>query len=73
MAGVHLAAATPNLIALEYHASSVPFFNQLIRNSDPPLIRNGRIQVPDAPGLGIDLDEDIAYRYRKPGESFFGD
>jgi L-alanine-DL-glutamate epimerase-like enolase superfamily enzyme len=73
MAGVHLAAATPNLIALEYHASSVPFFNQLLRNSDPPLIRNGRIQVPDAAGLGIELDEDIAYRYRKPGESFFGD
>jgi L-alanine-DL-glutamate epimerase-like enolase superfamily enzyme len=73
MAGVHLAAATPNLIALEFHASSVPFFDQLRRNSDRPLIQNGRIQVPDAPGLGVDLDEDIAYRYRKPGESFFGD
>jgi L-alanine-DL-glutamate epimerase-like enolase superfamily enzyme len=73
MAGVHLGAATPNLIALEFHASSVPFFNQLRRNHDQPLIRNGRIQVPDSPGLGVDLDEDVAYRYRKPGESFFGD
>jgi hypothetical protein len=23
--------------------------------------------------LGVDIDEDVAYRYRKPGEHFFGD
>ena len=73
MAGVHLSAATPNLIALEFHAASVPFFDQLRRNSDGPLIKDGRIRVPDAPGLGVELDEEVAYRYRKPGESFFGD
>ena len=73
MAGVHLAAATPNLIALEYHAASVPFFDQLRRNSDGSLIKDGRIRVPDAPGLGVELDEEVAYRYRKPGETFFGD
>jgi len=27
--------------------------------------------VPDRPGLGIDFNEEAAYRYRKPGESFF--
>ena len=73
MAGVHLGAAMPNLTALEFHAGSVPFFDQLRRNSDGPLIRDGRIRVPDAPGLGVDLDEEVAYRYRKPGEAFFGD
>ncbi len=71
MAGVHLAAAIPNLLALEWHAASVPFFDELIKNSDGPLIRDGRIRVPDVPGLGIDLDEDVAHRYRKPGEPFF--
>jgi L-alanine-DL-glutamate epimerase-like enolase superfamily enzyme len=73
MAGVHLAAATPNFMALEWHAASVPFFEQLRRNGDGPLIRDGRIQVPNEPGLGVELDEDVAYRYRKPGERFFGD
>jgi L-alanine-DL-glutamate epimerase-like enolase superfamily enzyme len=73
MAGVHLAASTPNFLALEWHAASVPFFDRLRRGGGGPLIHNGRIQVPDGPGLGIELDEDEAYRYRKPGERFFGD
>jgi L-alanine-DL-glutamate epimerase-like enolase superfamily enzyme len=36
------------------------------------LIRNGKIHVPDAPGLGIEFNEEAAYKYRKPGEAFFG-
>jgi L-alanine-DL-glutamate epimerase-like enolase superfamily enzyme len=72
MAGVHLAAASPNFLALEWHAESVPFFDQILANQEPPLIRKGRIKVPDLPGLGIEVEEDVIYRYRKRGERFFG-
>lgn len=71
MAGVHLCAAIPNVIALEWHAASVPFFDEIVRNAEGPMIADGRIRVPDAPGLGIELDLDAAYKYRKPGEAFF--
>lgn len=71
MAGVHLSAAVPNFLALEWHAAGVPFFDELVRGGDAPLIQDGAIGVPDAPGLGIELDEDVAWRYRKPGEKFF--
>lgn len=71
MAGVHLAAATPNFLALEWHAASVPFFDQLVKGAEGPLIQNGKIRVPDSPGLGIELDEDVAYRYRRLDEPFF--
>jgi gluconate/galactonate dehydratase len=71
MAGVHLSAAIPNLLGLEWHAASVPFFDELVKNADGPMIQKGRVRVPDAPGLGVEIDEEIAYRYRKPGESFF--
>ncbi len=71
MAGAHLAAAMPNLLALEWHAASVPFFQDLIRDAEEPMIQNGRIRVPDRPGLGIELDLDQVYKYRKPGEPFF--
>jgi len=71
MAGVHLCAAIPNFLALEWHAASVPFFDELVKGAKGPLIENGRIAVPDAPGLGIELDEDVAYQHRKAGEKFF--
>jgi L-alanine-DL-glutamate epimerase-like enolase superfamily enzyme len=72
MAGVHLCAAVPNVLAMEWHAASVPFFDELVRGSEGPLIQNGTIAVPDKAGLGIDFDEDVAWKYRKPGEKFFG-
>jgi gluconate/galactonate dehydratase len=72
MGGVHLAAAVPNFLALEWHSASVPFFDDLIKNADGPMIRNGHIAVPEAPGLGIELNEDVAYKYRKTSEKFFG-
>ncbi|HPT25337.1 MAG TPA: mandelate racemase/muconate lactonizing enzyme family protein [Bryobacteraceae bacterium] len=71
MAGVHLCAATPNLLALEWHAASVPFFDELVKNAEGPMIRDGRIAVPDALGLGVEFDEDVAWKYRKAGETFF--
>jgi L-alanine-DL-glutamate epimerase-like enolase superfamily enzyme len=71
MAGVHLAAAVPNLLALEWHAASVPFFDELVKDSEGPMIREGKIAVPGRPGLGVELDEDAAWKYRKPGERFF--
>jgi L-alanine-DL-glutamate epimerase-like enolase superfamily enzyme len=72
MAGVHLCAAVPNILALEWHAASIPFFDALVKSASGPMIENGKIRVPDAPGLGIELDEDVAYKYRKQDESFFG-
>ncbi len=71
MAGVHLGAVSPNLLAIEWHAASVPFFDQLVKGATEPMIRNGRIAVPNTPGLGIEFDEEVAYRYRKLGEGFF--
>jgi L-alanine-DL-glutamate epimerase-like enolase superfamily enzyme len=71
MASVHFCAATPNFLALEYHASDVPFWNDLLTGADGPLIRDGHIAVPEGPGLGVSLNEDVARRYARPGEPFF--
>jgi L-alanine-DL-glutamate epimerase-like enolase superfamily enzyme len=71
MAGVHLSAAVPNFTALEWHAASVPFFDLLIKGGGGPMIQDGKIAVPDAPGLGIELDLDEAWKYRRPTEPFF--
>lgn len=72
MGGAHLCAAVPNILAMEWHAASVPFFDELVKGGTGPLIEKGKMAVSERPGLGIELDEDVAYKYRKPGERFFG-
>ncbi|QGN34593.1 mandelate racemase/muconate lactonizing enzyme family protein [Microlunatus sp. Gsoil 973] len=54
MASVHLAAATHNFLALEHHAADVPFWNDLVTGLPNPIIADGYIQVPEAPGLGFE-------------------
>ncbi len=71
MASAHLCAAIPNFLALEWHAAAVPFFDDLMLPRRGPLIQNGYITVPDRPGLGVELNEAVAYKYRKRGEPFF--
>lgn len=69
MASVHLAACMPNFLALEWHASDVPFWDELI--AEDYRIQGGVIAVPDRPGLGITLNEEALLRYAKPGEPVF--
>jgi len=71
LASAHFCAAIPNFLVLEYHASQVPFWNDLVEGLPKPLIQGGYIQVPEAPGLGVTLNEDVARRYARPGEPFF--
>ena len=58
MACAHLGAAIPNFGVLEYHALEVDWWDDLLVGS--PLIQDGYLAVPDSPGLGIELDEDVA-------------
>lgn len=71
IASVHVAAAISNFLALEWHGMSVPFWNDLASGLDGPLIRDGYIEVPNGPGLGVDLNEEVAREYAKEGEPFF--
>ncbi len=61
MAAVHAAAASESFIALEYHSADVPWWDDLVTGLPRPLVRDGFITVPDAPGLGIEslVDEVI--------------
>ena len=58
MACVHLGAAIPNFDVLEYHALEVDWWDDLLVR-DGALIRDGYVEVPEAPGLGIELDRDV--------------
>lgn len=60
LASVHCAAATANFLALENHSVDVPNWSALIEGLDVPLIQDGHIRVPEAPGLGFSgFDDDV--------------
>ena len=71
MASVHCAAATENFIALEHHFTDVPFWSDFIDTGSKPIIQNGYIAVPDAPGLGFTLNEDVIKEHLIPEDRGF--
>ncbi|SEP24734.1 L-alanine-DL-glutamate epimerase [Halogranum amylolyticum] len=70
MACVHLGAAVPNFDLLEFHALEVDWWDDLLVRDDP-LIQDGVIEVPEAPGLGIELDEAVVKEHLLEGTSGF--
>ena len=75
LASAHVCATLPNFVALEFHGADVPFWDQLLVRQDcsGPLIQKGAIRMTEAPGLGAELNEEVARKYAKPGESWFAE
>jgi len=73
IAGAHAMAAIPNVIALEYHARDVPWWDDLVTRTDGsgPVIENGTIDVPEGPGLGIEIDPDVAAEHLTDDSELF--
>ena len=68
MASVHCAAATENFLALENHSVDIPWWNGLLTGLTNPIIQNGYIAVPEAPGLGIDLNPEVIKEHLDPND-----
>lgn len=71
MASVHCAAATENFIALEHHFTDVPFWNDFVDGLPKPIIQNGYIPVPEGPGLGFTLNEEVVREHLVPWDRGF--
>lgn len=58
---VHFAASTTNFLILEYHADDESPRRDLV--DEPIKLVDGYLELPDKPGLGIDLNMDTVERY----------
>jgi L-alanine-DL-glutamate epimerase-like enolase superfamily enzyme len=73
MAAVHCAAATENFIALEHHFTEIPYWSDLVAGFRNPIIQEGYIKVPETPGLGIELNDEVAQQHLDPNDTdYFG-
>lgn len=66
MASVHCAAATSNFLVLENHSVDNPWWDEMVTGLSNPIIQDGYITVPDTPGLGIELNEEVIREHLHP-------
>ena len=69
VATCHVMAAVPNFLVLEFHHLDHPLWNALI--NEGPLIQEGHIDVPNLPGLGVTLNEELIKENFKEDLGFF--
>jgi galactonate dehydratase len=64
VASAHVAMASPNFVALEWVFDNPPWTNDVL--GTPLGLRDGWLELSDAPGLGIELDLEVcaAHPYR---------
>lgn len=66
MAMVHTCATIREFISLENHALEMPWWQDLVTGIPKPIIQQGGvIKVPDSPGLGIALDDDVMQKHMR--------
>lgn len=71
MGCVHTAAATENFVALEHHSVDKSWWEDLVTGLDKPLVKDGYVEVPEKPGVGLELNEEVIKEHLKSGEELF--
>jgi galactonate dehydratase len=74
MAACHVCASIPNFLTLEFHGLRREHWASLIVG-DKSIIQNGYVTVTDKPGLGVELDDEIARQHvhTRMGGGYFED
>ena len=72
-ATAHVCAAVRNFIVMElpYHADQVDWRWDLAI-SDEPLMQDNAFVVPEQPGLGVEINAEVAREHLMPGSDHFG-
>jgi L-alanine-DL-glutamate epimerase-like enolase superfamily enzyme len=71
-ANIHCAAATQNFIALEHHSVDIPWWDDLVTGVEKPTNNKGYTRVPEGPGLGFELNEEVVKQHLERGQEYFG-
>lgn len=59
MASVHCASLVDDFISMENHAVDVPWWDDLVTGVEKPIINRGMYTVPETPGIGVELNEEV--------------
>lgn len=70
LACVHMAATFKDMLAMENHAVDIPWWDDLVSGPGKPIVNRGFIEVPDTPGLGVELNEAAVREHIRKGGYF---
>ncbi len=70
-ASAHLSMAIQNFYKSESHLGERPVLQEMTP-AEPPVVRNGILQVPDRPGLGLIIDDDFLKKHLIKDEPWWG-
>jgi galactonate dehydratase len=57
----HIAVTLPNFISMEFMDPDVPWRDEII--TEPLRVKEGRLELNDKPGWGVDINEEMLARY----------
>ena len=70
MAACHVMASVPNFLVLEFHGREIPWWSDLCEG-DKPFIENGWMIVSERPGIGVELNDEVAKSLVWEGDTYF--
>jgi L-alanine-DL-glutamate epimerase-like enolase superfamily enzyme len=71
IAAAHLCAAMNNFLVMEFHAHDVDWWEDLIVTDTRPIIQEGYLHLPDKPGIGVELNEEVLKTHLVEERDFF--
>lgn len=70
MSSAHLCATVPNFMVLEWHwINYQPLWKGWVKEGE--IIDRGYIPIPERPGLGVEMNEEVARKAQVPGTPWF--
>jgi len=70
MATAHVCATIPNFLVCEWHwVNFADLWKNWVKEGD--IIEKGFVTVPDRPGIGVEMNDEVARKAQMPGTSWF--
>jgi len=70
MSTAHMCATIPNFLCCEWHWINFPdLWKNWVKEGE--IIQKGYVTVTDKPGLGVEMNEDVARKAQIPGTTWF--
>lgn len=70
MASAQVCATVPNFLILEFHWLHRDYWTTITQDKQD-IIKDGYIEMSDRPGIGLELDEEVAKAHQWPGTGWF--